>query len=94
MKVDVRRGNSGGPVLDDGGAVVGVVVAKIDTPKHFSRTGELVERVGVAIRNEIVFAFFRHYRVQVSRALAAPLQDDEARLRHARAFVAQVGCWR
>ena len=39
---DVRQGNSGGPVLDEAGMVVGVIFAKANTPKIFEETGKLV----------------------------------------------------
>jgi S1-C subfamily serine protease len=33
IKADIRRGNSGGPVMDVNGLVIGVVTAKINTPQ-------------------------------------------------------------
>jgi S1-C subfamily serine protease len=46
---DVRHGNSGSPLFDNFGAVVGIVTMAIDTPKVYTRTGVLVTEVGVAI---------------------------------------------
>jgi len=44
----VRRGNSGGPLLRNDGHLLGVVVAKVNTPAVFEDTGDLVRDVAFA----------------------------------------------
>ncbi len=46
----VQPGNSGGPVLDGAGNVVGVVVARLDALRLAQRTGRLPQNVNFAGR--------------------------------------------
>jgi len=90
----IRRGNSGSPVLDDTGAVVGVVVQKIDTVAVYQHTGEVIDNIGIAIANRTVLAFLRENNVSIEAATpSVPLTPDRL-LQKAHGFVRQIGCWR
>lgn len=90
----VRRGNSGGPLLDDSGAVLGVVTQKIDTVAVYERTGQVVDDIGIAIANRTVFDFLRANKVSPLPALPGESLAPDRLLRKARGFVRQIGCWR
>jgi S1-C subfamily serine protease len=94
MKIDVRRGNSGGPILDQSGLVVGVVVAKINTPHLYAATGRLVRNVGIGIRLSVALDFLREHGVEVREAWTAPPLTQADLFAKAHQFVGQVGCWR
>ncbi len=53
----VQLGNSGGPVLDASGNVVGVVVARIDALKLIKRTGRSPQNVNFAVSEGTARAF-------------------------------------
>jgi S1-C subfamily serine protease len=53
----VQSGNSGGPLFDNSGHVVGVVVAKLDTLKTAKLTGDVPQNVNFAIHWSEVRAF-------------------------------------
>lgn len=63
ISAEVQPGNSGGPLLDMHGHVVGVVVAKLD-----SRRVQNVDNVNFAVRNEAAQAFLRRAGVEFRTA--------------------------
>lgn len=94
LRADVRRGNSGGPVFDGLGLVIGVVAAKVHTPRTFQATGRLVRDVGVAIAPATVFAFLESHNQSHRRSVdGVPLSDAEIMAR-ARLMVVRLVCWR
>ncbi len=62
----VQPGNSGGPVLDSSGDVIGVVVAKLDAIKMAQLTGDMPENVNFAIGVPEVIRFLKMNHVSPS----------------------------
>ena len=89
----VRHGNSGGPVLDSNGAVLGIVQAKIDTVAMYRATGEVVDRLGFAIANSVILEFLAANHVPVQSAEPGESFPPEELLKKAHEFVRPVGCW-
>ncbi len=93
MRAFVYPGNSGGPVLDDGGRVVGVVVAKINSVSVFKKTGTLVRDLGFAISLPVVFRFLDRHRIAYQTATPEVSMSDEELFGAAKPFIARIGCW-
>lgn len=53
----VQPGNSGGPLLDRSGLLVGVVIAKLDALRLAKISGDIPQNVNFAIRGRVVQAF-------------------------------------
>lgn len=53
ISAPVQQGNSGGPVVDAKGRVVGIVVAKLNAQAIAQNTGDIPQNVNFAIRGEI-----------------------------------------
>ena len=69
MQIDaaVQPGNSGGPILNQYGEVVGVTVAKADTFYFLEKAGTLPENVNFGIKVETVKSFFKGNDLQLSK---------------------------
>ena len=94
IRADVRPGNSGGPVLDERGHVIGVMKAKIDPVRVYQRTGQTVDNVGFAIATGPVVEFLRRNGIKPSQADATPVVGTgEALLTKAKQFTVRVACW-
>lgn len=70
ISVPIQRGNSGGPVFDQAGNVIGVVVSKLDALKMAAAAGDLPQNVNFAIRGEVMRHFLETHQVNfpVSRS--------------------------
>jgi hypothetical protein len=51
ISVPVQPGNSGGPLFDEAGNVVGVVLSKLDAIKVAKFTGDLPQNVNYAVKS-------------------------------------------
>lgn len=78
ISAPVQPGNSGGPVVNAAGQVVGVVVSKLDAQMVANATGDIPQNVNFAIRAEIAKLFLYQNGVEpieVPEAEALPPEN-------------------
>jgi S1-C subfamily serine protease len=94
ISVPIQRGHSGGPVFDEAGNVIGVVVAKLDALKVAQRMGDLPQNINFAIRGDVVRSFLEAQGVTYTASnSAARLENTEIASRGALVTV-RVRCIR
>jgi hypothetical protein len=71
LSAPVQPGNSGGPLLDSSGHVIGVVVAKLDTVKIAQLMGDVPQNVNFAIHWAEVRAFLDEEGIQYRKSPSA-----------------------
>ncbi len=88
----VQPGNSGGPVLDRSGNVVGIVVSKLDALGVARLTNDIPENVGFAIKASAISSFLDGRKEMLKGVVAtAPLSTPDIAAK-ARTFTVRIEC--
>jgi S1-C subfamily serine protease len=88
----VQSGNSGGPLLDSSGNVVGVVAEKLATLKFVKVTGEIPENINFAIKTGAVRDFLDNSVVSY-QTVESKIELKTADIaRNARAYTMLISC--
>ena len=90
----VQPGNSGGPVLDSSGNVVGVVVSKLDAIKTAKRIGTLPENINFAIKAGTVRDFLDSENVPYRTSPSGRPKSTADIAAEARKYTVLVECWK
>jgi S1-C subfamily serine protease len=92
ISAPVQPGNSGGPLLDQSGYVIGVVVSKLNAVKVAGITGDLAQNVNFAIKSSEVLAFLGRNNVVPQFATSTENKKTEAVATLASSFTVQLIC--
>jgi S1-C subfamily serine protease len=88
----VQPGNSGGPLLDTGGEVVGMVAAKLNALKFVKATGEIPENINFAIKTGALRDFLDNSVVPYVTAEGKSELKTSDIARNARGFTLLITC--
>jgi S1-C subfamily serine protease len=94
ISVPVQPGNSGGPLLDHSGRVVGVVSSKLDAAIAFRMTGSLPENVNFAIKSSVLATFLEAHGVAMPQQGSEQTRSVADVAEMAWPFTYLVECWR
>ena len=90
----VQPGNSGGPVLDSAGNLMGVVVSKLDAMKAAKITGDIPQNVNFAINANVLRSFLDANSVEYETANSDKVIASTAIAEKAKGFTVLVECWK
>ena len=90
----VQPGNSGGPLLDQSGNVVGMVVSKLNAMKAANLTGDMPQNVNFAIKGREIVAFLNRAGVAPAFAMGTVHSTTESVAASAASFSLRIICRR
>lgn len=92
LTAPIQLGNSGGPIVDRSGAVVGVTQSKFNDLVALERNGSLTQNLNFGIKADLAASFLRANGVEPREAEGlAPLEPTEI-AKVGRAFTFQILC--
>ena len=94
ISAPVQPGNSGGPLMNMTGAVIGVVVSKLDAVKVMEVVGDIPQNINFAIKANVAKGFLESYGIAHEIAPKAKELSVPDVTESARAFSVLVLCYR
>lgn len=92
ISAPVQPGNSGGPLLDQSGNVVGMVVAKLDAIRAANITGDIPQNVNFAIKGREIVAFLNRAKLSPAISKGSTRRTTEAVAASAASFSLRIIC--
>mgnify|MGYP000291097047 CR=1 FL=1 len=95
ISAPIQPGNSGGPLLDKSGVVIGVVAASLNERLMVEATGSIPQNVNFAIKTGPLKSFLDASQTRYARSPASIQRLDTPDIVDAaQSFVVQVACWK
>lgn len=77
---NINAGNSGGPIFDLNGRLVGITVATLDKERIYKKTGRIPNAIGIAIKSNMLKEIFSYEKSKYTNVKYEKSQIYESKL--------------
>ena len=90
----IQQGNSGSPILNERGEVIGIAVTKLNALLVGLVTGDIPQNVNFGLKANVILLMLNIHGVDYEVASSANLLSTAQIASHARRFVFRIECWK
>jgi S1-C subfamily serine protease len=94
VSAPVQQGNSGGPMLDSSGSLMGIIVSKLDAVATARITGDIPQNVNFGLNFNTLRAFLDANGVEYENSIVETRMSTSDIAEKARGFTVLVECWK
>ena len=92
ISTPIQPGNSGGPVLDDKGNLIGIVVGKYNALKNIAETKDIAQNVNFAIKSQILDGVLQAININLTAAQSTHIKQAVDIAEFAQAISVHIIC--
>ena len=93
ISAPVQPGNSGGPLLDKSGLVIGIVVAKLNAIKFAKETGDIPQNVNFAVKGALIKSFLDVNGIYYAEEKTQKVIDSQTKACQAARYTFPLECY-
>jgi S1-C subfamily serine protease len=90
MDVPIQPGNSGGPLIDSRGRVVGIVTRTLDPAALLREADAVPQNTNYAVKSDYLLPLMVHYEVEPARARAGAPDRESDIVKHVRDSIVMI----
>ena len=94
ISAPVNPGNSGGPLIDDSGHIVGIVTSKLNALRIAKETGDIPQGANFAIKSSIIRIFLDLNNVDYETARSRSPRSSTIIADEAKKYTFLIECWK
>ena len=94
ISAPVNPGNSGGPLIDDSGHIVGIVTSKLNALRTAKATGDIPQGANFAIKSSIIRIFLDLNNVDYETARSRSPSSSTVIADEAKKYTLLIECWK